>query len=250
VTGGVDGRRGSLRGARAAPLIRGGRTIKPDRLATGWGVHLKGAAKPPGARPVGGAGLLPDGVTFANALTTFWIALVIGVLALWVARPDLFTPESVEAALLACGPWAFAGFVAVSLVRGAFLIPSTPVVLAGGALFPDAAVAVLLVSMAGILLTAAVLYRFPGFAGYDARLAARYPEKLARLQRHLAKPQAPAFVALWAFFPVVPTDLICYAAGLVRMPFRRLMLGIVVGELPLVAAYVFVGKRVAEWLTL
>ena len=186
-------------------------------------------------------------MTFAKALTYFWIALVVGVLAAWVARPDLFTPESVEATFRAWGPWAFAGFVVVSLARGAFLVPSTPVVLAGGALFPDAAVAVLLVSMVGILVTAAVLYRFPGFAGYDERLAARYPEKLARLQTHLTKPQAPAFVALWAFFPVVPTDLICYAAGLVRMPFRRLMLGIVAGELPLVAAYVFVGKGIAEW---
>jgi uncharacterized membrane protein YdjX (TVP38/TMEM64 family) len=206
--------------------------------------------QPPAGRLVGGGGPLSDSVTFAKGLTYFWVALVVGVLALWVARPDVFTEASVEAALLKCGPWAFAGFVVVSLVRGAFLIPSTPVVLAGGALFPDAAPAVLLVSMAGIVLTAALLYRFPGFAGYDVRLAERYPDKLARLQTHLTRPQAPAFVALWAFFPVVPTDLICYAAGLVRMPFRRLMLGIVVGELPLVAAYVFVGKQVAEWLTL
>ncbi|HEX8386717.1 MAG TPA: VTT domain-containing protein [Rubricoccaceae bacterium] len=189
-------------------------------------------------------------MTFAKGLTYFWIALLGGVLVLWAVRPDAFTADAVERALRSLGPWAFAGFAVVSLVRGALLVPSTPVVLAGGALFPEASVAVLIVSMVGILATAAVLYRFPGFAGYDARLAARYPDQLARLQVHLAKPRAPAFVALWAFFPVVPTDLICYAAGLVRMPFRRLMLGIVVGELPLVAAYVFVGKRVAEWLSL
>lgn len=186
-------------------------------------------------------------MTFAKVLTYFWIALVVGVLACWIAWPDLFSAEAVEGWLRGWGPWAFAGFVVASLVRGALLVPSTPVVLAGGALFPHDVVAVLVVSMAGIVLTAAVLYRFPGFAGYDARLASRYPDHLARLRVHLLKPWAPAIVALWAFLPVVPTDLICYAAGLVRMPFRRLMLGIVVGEVPLVTAYVFLGKGIAEW---
>jgi len=133
-------------------------------------------------------------------------------------------------------------------VRGALLIPSTPFVLAGGALFPNALGAVLLVSMLGIVASATLLYRFPGFAGYDALLAARYPEKLARLQGTLVKPRATWFVALWAFFPGVPTDLICYAAGLVRMPYRRMIAGIIIGELPLVSAYIFLGTRLFELL--
>ncbi|HEX8299125.1 MAG TPA: VTT domain-containing protein [Rubricoccaceae bacterium] len=187
-------------------------------------------------------------MTFAKALTFFWMALVAGMLALWVARPELFTADAVEAGLQACGPWAFAAFVGVSLVRGAVLLPSTPVVLAGGALFPETPVAVVAVSMAGILVTAALLYRFPGFAGYDVHLAERHPERLARLQRHLDAPRAQWAVAAWAFFPAVPTDLVCYAAGLTGMPFRRLMTGLVMGELPLVVAYVVLGKSVAAWL--
>ena len=189
-------------------------------------------------------------VTFAKALTFFWIALVGAVLALWLARPDLFSADAVVADLRAFGPWAFAAFVGVSLVRGAILVPSTPVVLAGAVLFPHAPVAVVGVSMAGILATATLLYRFPGFAGYDMHLAARHPERLARLHRHLDAPRAQWAVAAWAFLPVVPTDLVCYAAGLARMPFRRLMTGIVIGELPLVVAYVVLGKNAAAWLAL
>lgn len=133
-------------------------------------------------------------------------------------------------------------------MRGALLIPSTPFVLAGGALFPNALPAVLLVSMVGIVSSATLLYRFPGFAGYDTLLAAKYPAQLERLRGELVKPQAIWLVALWAFFPGVPTDLICYAAGLVRMPFRRMILGIVIGELPLVTAYIFLGTRLFELL--
>lgn len=193
---------------------------------------------------------MSSAVSFAKGLTYLWIALVVGILALWIAEPSVFSDTTVENTLRNWGPWAFAGFVLVSLVRGLILIPSTPVVIAGGALFPDAVALVLVVSMIGIIATAALLFHFPAFAGYDTKLAATYPGQLARLHVHLTRPLAMWFVALWAFLPVVPTDLVAYAAGLVRMPFRRMMLGIVVGELPLVTVYVLLGKRVAELLAL
>ena len=187
-------------------------------------------------------------MTLAKSLTYVWAAAVVAILAVWIADASTFSEAGLEDTFRGWGRWAFAGFAVVSLIRGAFLIPSTPVVLAGGALFPKAAPFVLLISMAGIVLSAALLYHFPGFAGYDTKLAAKYPTQLARLQVHLTKPRAQWFVALWAFFPVVPTDLICYAAGLVRMPFRRMMFGIVLGEVPLVTAYILVGKSVVQLL--
>jgi uncharacterized membrane protein YdjX (TVP38/TMEM64 family) len=189
-------------------------------------------------------------VRLGKSVTTWiWLALVAGVLLLWIADPSLFSQGRLEGTLRGWGPWAFTGFALASLIRGPLLIPSTPIVLAGGALFPERLPQVLLVSMIGIVFSAVLLHRFPGFAGYDRKLAAKYPEKLAQLQAHLRKPRAVGFVAAWAFFPAVPTDLICYAAGLVRMPLGRLLAGIVIGELPLVTAYVLAGRHVAGLLT-
>lgn len=181
--------------------------------------------------------------------TWIWVALVLVVGVLWITEPERFSQAGVQELMARWGQWAFAGFVVASFLRGPLLIPSTPVVLAGGALFPDRLGLVILVSMAGIVFSAAFLYRFPGFAGYDEKLAARYPAQLAKLQGHLQKPRAVLFVTLWAFFPAVPTDLICYAAGLVRMPMGRLLTGIVAGELPLVTFYVLAGRQVADLLT-
>ena len=105
-----------------------------------------------------------------------------------------------------------------------------------------------MVSMIGIVLSASLLYRFPGFAGYDSLLAARHPERLEKIRARLAGPGAMWFVALWAFAPFTPTDLICYAAGLVRMPYRRMLMGIIIGELPLVTAYILLGTKLMEYL--
>ena len=188
-------------------------------------------------------------VTIGKSLTYLWLALLLGVAALWIVDPSRFSQATLEVGIGGWGTWALVAFSVVAIGRGALLIPSTPVILAGGVLFPNARLFVFLVSMAGIVTSATLLYRFPGFAGYDSRLATRYPEQLEWLQLHLRKPRAQWFVALWAFFPAVPTDLICYAAGLVRMPFRRMMFGIIIGEVPLVTAYVLLGSRAAElWL--
>lgn len=185
---------------------------------------------------------------YRRFLTWLWVVLVLSILVWYLGHPQDFTPERFQQVLARWGPLAFPGFVVVSLVRGALLIPSTPVVLAGGAFFPEAIPAVLVISMLGILGSATLLYRFPGFAGYDTVLAERYPDKLTHLREQLAKPGAMWFVAAWAFFPVVPTDLICYAAGLVRMPYRRMILGIIIGELPLVTAYVLLGAKLSGLL--
>jgi len=184
----------------------------------------------------------------ARRMTFIWGALVVGALLLWIARPELFTGESVAGSIARMGAWSFAGYVVVSLFRGVLLMPSTPVVFAGGILFPGFLWLVLLVSMVGIVFSATLLYRFPGYGGYDQWLEARHPERLANFRVHLTKPRAQWFVALWAFTPVVPTDLICYAAGLVRMPFQRMILGIVIGELPLVTAYLIMGSRLGAAL--
>ncbi len=185
---------------------------------------------------------------YRRFLTWLWVALVLGVLVWYLRSPQDFTAARFQEVLAQWGPWAFPGFVVVSSLRGALLIPSTPVVLAGGTFFPEAIPAVLVISMLGIVGSATLLYRFPGFAGYDSVLAERYPDKLAHLREQLAKPGAIWFVAAWAFFPVVPTDLICYAAGLVRMPYRRMILGIIIGELPLVSAYILLGTKLSGFL--
>jgi uncharacterized membrane protein YdjX (TVP38/TMEM64 family) len=47
------------------------------------------------------------------------------------------------------------------------------------------------------------------------------------------------FVVLWAFFPLVPTDAVCYVAGSIRMNFLKFIAAIFVGEVFLCSLYIF-----------
>ena len=185
---------------------------------------------------------------FRRFLTWLWAVVVLSVLLFIWRDETLRDPTRLAALLETHGSWVLPGFVAFALVRGALLVPSTWAVVGGAALYPHALPFVFVVTMAGIVLSAALLYRFPGFAGYDQVLAAKYPKQLERLQRELVRPRAIWLVAGWAAFPLVPTDLICYAAGLVRMPYGRMILGIIIGELPLVTAYILLGAGLLQRL--
>ena len=180
--------------------------------------------------------------------TYLWVFAVVVVFVLWLREPGLLTQESIAARIGNWGPWVFGGFVGVSLVRGLLLVPSTPVILAGGMLFPASLPLVFAISMMGIVLSATVIYRLPGLGGYDDLLERKYPERIARVKPLLVKPHAFWVVAGWSFFPFVPTDLVCYAAGLVQMPYQRMVFALLLGEIPLVLGYLFLTQRVSGLL--
>ena len=172
-----------------------------------------------------------------------WVLAALVVFVLWLQEPGLFTQESMTARIESWGPWVFVGFIGVSLVRGLFLVPSTPVILTGGILFPGSLPMVFVISMVGIVVSATVIYLLPGAGKYDDLLERRYPERIASVKTLLVRPYAFWSVVGWSFFPFVPTDVICYAAGLVGMPYRRMISALLLGEVPLVLGYLFLTRR-------
>jgi uncharacterized membrane protein YdjX (TVP38/TMEM64 family) len=46
----------------------------------------------------------------------------------------------------------------------------------------------------------------------------------------------------------VPTDAICYVAGLVKISYKKLVTAVIIGEIPLVTIYVYLGVEIGEWL--
>ncbi|MEX0964078.1 MAG: VTT domain-containing protein [Pseudohongiellaceae bacterium] len=183
-------------------------------------------------------------------LNTVWIAVVAVILALVVVFPDWLTRESISALLNQMGSLALMAYLMMSLTRSMLLIPCTPFVLAGAITFPQWPFLVFTISLAGVVVGAILVYSFPSFGGYDRLLEEKYPDKIASLKRRMQHKNAFWFVVGWSFFPLVPTDAVCYVAGIARMPLRKMLAALVLGELPLVAAYVFLGAEIGEWLRL
>lgn len=178
---------------------------------------------------------------------TWLLLIVIGFISL-LLRPDLFTAEAIKGYLHQFGAWILLAYILLTMVRGIFLFPSTPFVFAGALLFPEQLFLVGVISMLGILGSATLLYFFAQQMGFASYLEHKYPKKLNQMKSLLNRPSGHWWVAAWAWFPLVPTDIICYAAGLVQMRYSVMILGIFIGEVILVALYLYFGSDLCSVL--
>ncbi len=183
-------------------------------------------------------------------INTIWLLLVAAVLSILLIFPDWLTRESIAAYLEGLGGLALLVYVVLSLSRALLMMPCTPFVLAGGIVFPDQPFVVLVISLAGVVAGAFLVYSFPSFGSYDEYLESKYPDKIDAIRRRIHGPYSFWIIAGWSFFPLVPTDLICYVSGMVKLRFRKLITALMAGEIPLVTAYVFLGAEIGEWLRL
>jgi len=175
-----------------------------------------------------------------------WILIIAACIGSYLIWPDFFTPESIAALLTKFQNEALLIFLLLSMLRGLSLLPSTPLVLAGAMMFPTQQWLVLAVSIFGILVSSSMIYWFSDLLGFTEFFKKRNPARLEKIRTKLEHPAGSFFVMLWAFFPFVPTDAVCYVAGTTRMHFAKFLAAIFVGEVILCACYVFGGGQLLK----
>lgn len=181
---------------------------------------------------------------------TLWLVAVAALLIYLAINPELLSRESISAYLGGLGTAALLAYIIISLLRALLMMPSTPFILAGAISFPDMPVLVFAISYLGIVAGTLLIYSFPSFGNYDKYLEAKYPNRIGQVKEKMQGPYSFWIVVGWSFFPLVPTDLISYVAGIAKMSYKKLVAAVVIGELPLVSFYVFAGTELGEWLRL
>ncbi len=172
-----------------------------------------------------------------------WLGIILFFLIFFIINPSYLSPEYLASITEDGGVGYLWLFFFINLIRGFFLIPSTPFLLGGALLFPNKLVLVFLIAMVGVLFSATALYFFAEWIGIDDYLEKKYPKQITLWKTRLQTKKSMLLVFAWSFFPLVPTDLICYVAGLVKMPYRYLMIGIILGEGILFSIYLYLGVQ-------
>lgn len=175
--------------------------------------------------------------------------MLVFCIIMYLMHPQHFTAEAIAHFLNRFRNGIMIIYLALHILRAFTLLPSTPFVIAGVLLFPGQPMVVLVVCVAGITLSSVLIYYFSEFLGFDRYLEMKSHGRMAYIRKKLNHPLSTVFVAAWAFFPIVPTDLVSYAAGSVRMKFWRFILGIFIGETLLCAIYIFRGADILKLFT-
>lgn len=184
---------------------------------------------------------------FKKYLRWTWIVLILIAVTLFLIYPNSFTAESLKTILNDNSSLILLAFIVLSCIRALFFLPSTLFVLMGTVLYPDEPVFVLIVSMIGILIGASLVYKAASILTPEQLFRGK---NLTRMQGVRSKMEKYGFsiVLLWSFFPAVPTDLICYVAGTIKMSFWKFILAVFLGEIVLVGIYIWSGKSIIELL--
>jgi uncharacterized membrane protein YdjX (TVP38/TMEM64 family) len=140
---------------------------------------------------------------------------------------------------------AYGLYLVLGSIRGLTLVPSAGLMLLAIPFFPPVPLFVL--TLLGILISSTSIYYF----SRSLKLAEYFEDKhKARIDevRTLLGRRPTAIVIGWSFFPLAPTDLICYLCGVMRVRFDRFILGVLIGEGAICAIYIFLGDRLLRWL--
>lgn len=154
------------------------------------------------------------------------------VLALWLVllASELFfyffhRQELTQAlAGLADSPpiWAYAIYLGLGCLRGFTLVPATYLVIAGMLILAPLPLCIL--TLAGIIVSSAAVYYFAEAMQFDQLFEQRYPAQVTRLRALMARRELP-IVIIWSFFPLAPTDLVCYVCGALKVDMKKCLLG-------------------------
>ena len=128
-------------------------------------------------------------------------------------------------------------------LRGFALIPVTNLVVLAIPLFPP--VPLLVLTLVGIAISSASIYAFAGSLKLGEYFERKHARHMERVQTALRR-NPTSIVTAWSFLPIVPTDLICYVCGVMRISFRRFMFGVLVGEGAICAVYIFAGASLLD----
>ena len=65
----------------------------------------------------------------------------------------------------------------------------------------------------------------------------------------MTRRELPIVIA-WSFFPIAPTDLVCYVCGALKVDLKKCLLGVTIGEGAICAIYIFLGGQRAGLVAL
>ena len=176
-------------------------------------------------------------VRLRRILAIAWIAGVSVALYLVIFHREVITSRLAAATTRSMVAGGLVYLVLGSL-RGFTLVPATSLVLIGIVFFPPWPLFAL--TLVGILVSSTSIYYFSEALHLEELLEARHAGKLDRIRGLLDRYGLPVIV-VWAFFPLAPTDLVCYLAGVLRIRIGVLLVGVAIGEGAICALYIFLG---------
>ena len=168
-----------------------------------------------------------------------WLLVIAAALYCYIFE-RAFIQSQLQNALSASALIAAAIYLLLGSVRAFTLVPSTFLVIVGLPFLPPWRL--LGLTLIGILISSSLIYWFADELHLAQEIERKYPAQIARLKKLLQQYEMPIIIG-WSFFPLLPTDVICYVCGALEIDYKKFLLGVAIGEGTICAIYIYLGGR-------
>jgi uncharacterized membrane protein YdjX (TVP38/TMEM64 family) len=173
------------------------------------------------------------------AIFAMWLVIAAGALYLYVFQRDLVEAQ-LKTALSASTVIAAIFYVLLGSLRALTLVPATFLVIIAIPFFP--AWLLFLITLPVIGISSGIIYGFAEVLHMDEDFERKYPKQIHRLTNLLQRHQL-AIIIGWSFLLLLPTDLLCYVCGTLRINFTKFIVGVLIGEGAVYGIYIYFGDR-------
>jgi uncharacterized membrane protein YdjX (TVP38/TMEM64 family) len=173
-------------------------------------------------------------------LFALWIAVAGGALYLYFFKREAVQAEMRDA--LSASFWvASISYLAIGALRAFTLVPATFPLLVAMPFFDPWLLLGLTIPC--IAISSSICYGFAEALRMDELFERKYPKQIQKLKDLLSSYQLPIIIA-WSFMLFLPTDVLCYVCGSLRINFKKFLVGVLIGEGTVYAIYIFLG----DWI--
>ena len=169
------------------------------------------------------------------ALLALWILIVGGALYLYFFQRE-FIQQELQSAFSTSLVVGSIIYILLGSFRAFTLVPATFLLLIGLPFFPP--LWLLIITMTAVIVSSSICYFFAEALHMDEFFEAKYPKQIRKLKQLLQRYQLPIIIG-WSFMMFLPTDLICYVCGTLRINFPKFIFGLLIGEGSVYAIYIF-----------
>lgn len=170
-------------------------------------------------------------------LFALWIAVASGALYLYFFKRNAVQAEMRDA--LSASFWiASLSYLLIGALRAFTLVPATFPLLIAMPFFNPWVLLGLTIPCIGI--SSSICYWFAEALHMDELFERKYPRQIGRLKELLGLYQLPIIIG-WSFMLFLPTDVLCYVCGSLKINYKKFLIGVIIGEGTVYAIYIFLG---------
>ena len=169
------------------------------------------------------------------SLFAMWLCIVGGALYLYFFERE-FVQTQLRGALSTSMVIASIVYILLGSFRAFTLVPATFLLVVALPFFPP--LWLLVVTMIAVVISSSICYFFAEALHMDEFFEKNHPQQIRKLKELLARYQVPIIIG-WSFMMFLPTDLICYVCGTLRINFTKFIVCLLIGEGSVYAIYIY-----------